>query len=687
VPSRRRIARARIVAALAVVGLLLAAAPAAAAPKRHVYILWVDGTTLADWSSSDLPNFHALLASAAIALLSTRTEHESSDPRTLRVNAAVSFGAGARGAGDQVTGKPLAIAGVKPGVLGDALTKGGYRLAVAGDANGTDLVDHNAVLALAKSDGTLPPQVNTSGLDSSFPTGRSSVPTLISNVITGARASFDAFLVDPGDTERVLRASAGQPSAQDMRLAMLHVDAALGVIRNAFQPSDLLVVASASAQPARQRQGIRLGVVAIIGPGFGPGLLTSGTTRRDGVVSVTDLAPTIAGALGLNVSGVDGRVATVVPTVGPVSTLRPFERDIIRASLYRRALTRGMLAVSMGVVVLALLLLLAERAPVPPARRRLRAPRAVFSTLLVACAASPLALYVVGALHPPRVSVAAAECGAIALGLAIMTRAVLRLQGSLATVLLLTATVPLIDLLLGTPLGVRSPLAFQIAGGGRFYGVDDGVLGVVVGAEVFAVALIVGRLRSRRLVPAIAAVAFAASVWLLGAPSYGSKFGAALTAVPAFGVVAVGLSGKRFTWRSVLAIAIATVGVTGLLVGVDALRKPEAQSHVARAVEGRSNVGAIISRKIHAQWAIGAHTIWLPAILVFAAALGLVLWRRRDMFVGVFGWQPLYRMALVASIVGVIAGMVFNDGGVVTAAPIALFAATATFALLLGPSP
>jgi hypothetical protein len=676
-----------MVAAVAVVGVLLGAAPATAAPKRHLYVLWVDGTTLADWSSAQLPNFHALLSSAAVALLSTRTEHESTDPRTLRVNAAVTFGAGARAAGDPATGKPVVVAGAKPGMLGDVLAKGGYRTAVAGDADGTDLVDHNAGLALAKSDGTAPPQVDTSALDASFATGHSSVPTLISRVITGAGSAFEVFLVDPGDTERVLRASSGRPSQQAMALAMLHADAALGVIRNALQPSDLLVVVSASTSPQRQRRGIRLGVVAIIGPGFGAGLLTSGTTRRDGVVSVTDLAPTIGAALGLDVSGVDGRIATVVPAIDAPLTLRPFERDIIRASLFRRALTRGMLAVSMGVVVLGLLLLLAERTPGPSGRRRLRAPRAMIATLLVACASSPLALYVVGALHPPRVSVAVAESAAIALGLALVTRLVLGLRGSLATVLLLTAAIPLVDLLFGTPLGVRSPLAFQIAGGGRFYGVDDGVLGVVVGAEVLAVALIVERLRSRRLVPAVVAVAFAVSVWLLGAPSYGSKFGAALTAVPAFGVLAVVLGGKRFTLRSALAIAIATVGGTGLLIFVDALRKPEAQSHVARAVEGRSNVGAIISRKVHAQWVIGAHTIWLPAILVFAAALGVVMWRRRALFAEVFGWQPLYRMALIASVVAGIAGLLFNDGGVVTTAPIALFAATATFALLLGPSP
>jgi len=634
-----------VVSAILAPFLIPPAAVAAVTPTRHLIVLWMDGTTLADWSSPALPHFHALLEDGAIALLATRTVHETADQRTMRANAAVSFGAGAEGAGEPGSRKPIKVAGVTPGLLGDALDRGGYITTFV--ERGT--IDRNAALAFARADGSLPP-----------PVGLFSGPGQIS-----------AALIDLGG------------------LPMKNTDEILGAIQGGISPRDLLVVVSGTASVARQRQGIRLSVVAIQGPGFGHGLLTSGTTRRDGIIALTDLAPTIVSALGLPaLSGVEGRVATVVPRAHPATFLASFERDVIRASSDRRPLTRWTLVAAMILVVIALAMVWFAG---PSGRKTLRIPpgaRDWLATLLVAAAATPLALYVNGAFRPSSTTVAGLETVAVALGLAVAARAVAGLSGSLIAVLGLTALVPLVDLLVGTPLGVRSPLAFQIAGGGRFYGVDDGVLGVVVGAEIFAAALLLERARDLRRTGRWVALFFAASVWLLGAPAYGSKFGAALTAIPALGVFAVLVAGKRLTLRVAAAIGAVTLAVTGLLIAVDALRSSSSQSHVARAVEGRSSVTAILSKKISAQWQITAHTIWTPAILIFAAAILVILWGRRDQVARLAEWHVLLKAALFAALVGGVAGLAFNDGGVITTAPIALFAATAFFAMLLErPSP
>src|SRR5439155_25785681 len=118
---------------------------------------------------------------------------------------------------------------------------------------------------------------------------------------------------------------------------------------------DLLVVVSGDPPVARQKKGIRLSAVSIEGTGFGPGLLTSGTTRRDGLITLTDLAPTIVDALGLPpLTGVTGRVATVVPRAHAAAYLQHFDRDIVRAALDRYPLTRWMLVIAMVLVAFAL---------------------------------------------------------------------------------------------------------------------------------------------------------------------------------------------------------------------------------------------------------------------------------------------------------------------------------------------
>ena len=552
-------------------------------------------------------------------------------------NAAVTFSAGAQAGAED--GKPLKIEGATPGLLGDALNRGGYTTLVPESTNNND-----AALALATSNGVSPPF----------------------QIIGPGRAG--AVLLDAGE------------------MPLATADSLLGFVRKGLSSHDLLVVISGDPPVTRQKKGVRLSAVAILGPGFGSGLLTSGTTRRDGLITLTDLAPTIVDALGLPpLKGVTGRVATVVPRAHAATYLQHFDRDIVRAALDRYPLTRWMLIIAMVLVVIALAVTVFA-GPAPSTRARMpRGARDWLATLLLAASAAPLSLYVNGAFHPSSLAVAAIEAAAVALGLALVARAAVGLIGGLAIVLGLTAIVPLIDLLIGTPLGVRSPIAFQVAGGGRFYGVDGGMLGVIVGAEIFAAALLVERARDPYRAGRLIALMFAASVWLLGAPSYGSKFGAALTAVPAFGVLAVLMAGKRLTRASVLVIAVATLVVTGLLIGVDALRTSGAQSHVARAVEGKSGVGAIISRKVHLQYVTTFHTIWTPAILVFAGAIVVVLWRRRDLVARAMEWHTQLRAALLAALVGGIAGFVFNDGGVLVTAPIAMFSASVVFTALLTP--
>ena len=623
-------------------------APASAAPSRRLFILWLDGSTIEDWAKASLPNFNRLLNEAAVGLLSTRTAHESTDPTVMRENAAATFSAGAQAGADK--GKPIKVAGATPGLLGDALARGGYRsfFAVA------PIGDQNAALAIARSDGALPMFIDVGN----------------GGTLVG-RTPHDvdvAFLAD-GDG-----------------LPLTKADEMLGAIVTGMSPHDLLVVVSGDPPVTRQRKGVRLSAVAIEGPGFGPGLLTSGTTRRDGIITLTDLAPTIVDALGLpSLKAVTGRVATVVPRAHAATYLQHFDRDIARAALDRYPLTRWMLIIGMVLVALALAVTIFA-GPAPSTRSRTPgSARDLLATLLLAVAASPFALYINGVFHPSSLLVAATEAAAVALGLAIIARAAAGLIGGLAVVLGLTALVPLVDLLIGTPLGVRSPIAFQVAGGGRFYGIDGGMLGVVVGAEIFAAALFIERARDQRRAGQLIALIFAASVWLLGAPSYGSKFGAALTAVPAFGVLALLIAGKRLTRASIALIAVATLAVTGLLSAVDALRTSGAQSHVARAIEGRTGAWAIITRKIHLQWVTTVHTIWTPAILVFAGAIAVVLWRRRDLVARAMEWHTLLRPALLAALVAGIAGFAFNDGGVLVTAPIAMFSASVVFSALLTP--
>ncbi|TMK21638.1 MAG: hypothetical protein E6G68_03160 [Actinobacteria bacterium] len=664
---------------------LILQSPAGAEPRRHVYILWVDATTLSDWSKPSLSNFAQLFAGASLALLSTRTENESLDPATLRANAAVTFGAGSRSGADPVTDKPLPFAGVRPGILGDALTQAGHRTLIIGDADGADGRDRSTRLALSTSRGVVPPEFAISVRDASFPQGLVSSPELIARTISSARPSYDVILIDPGDTERVERSNETTHRDKDLARAMHHVDAVLGVVTRLLEPSDSLIVVSATNSVSRQRRGIRLGVVAIQGPGYSAGLLRSGTTRRSGVISVIDLAPTIAAMYDLSLNGVQGRIASSISAGEAAAKLTRFEREILDSWLFRRGLTRGLLVEGMFAAALGLMVLRPKTKPTPNRRRLRRLVREAALTLLITATATPLSLYVLGAFHPSSLLVAASEAFALALATALLLRATVGTTRSLATLLVLSAGVPLIDIIVGDPLGVRSPLGAQIVVGARFFGAGGDVLGIVVGAELAAVALLASPHPTRRrgMRTAVMASLFVVTTWVLSAPSLGSKFGAVFTAVPAFAVITIFLAGGRPTKRSVIWVGLATLSVALIVVAADALRSHQQQSHIAPAFGNPGSLHAVVLRKLLADWRLATHTLWLPAIAVFAGSVALAYRWRSGAATSALGSPSTLPGALTATVIAGLAALAFNDTGVVTATPIALYGAAVTLAVFI----
>jgi hypothetical protein len=662
-----------------------AAAPsraAAAAPESgRVFILWLDGTTLDMWARADLRAFSSLLSEGSVAMLSTRTERERTSARAMRVSAAVTFDAGAHAAGDPATGRAVPLEGVNPAALGDALMAARIT-EVIGDGDGIDGPDRAAALALASGAGP-PPVVATSVADAEAPAGRR---TDVGRTVEALRASTaDVVLVDAGDTARAQRAFTADPAAaaRAATLALTGADEILTAMRSSARAGDVVIAIAPTPPLERQREGIRLGAVAIVGRGFDAGLLTSGTTRHDGIVSLEDMAPTLASlARAPMPKGMNGRGVVEVPRANALRGLLDLEHDVVRSARARRPLTREMLIGAMIVVGLALVSSLRPARPPratlaaqprDPAARARSLAAALLQLLLVASAAIPLSLYQCGAFPVRSVWALGACAGAICLAAGVAART-FGARRVLAVLLFATAVVPLADLLLGTPLGIRSPLSYQVAGGGRFYGVDDGILGVVVGAEIFAVAL--AKPRARAAVTAVALM-FAATVWLLGSPAYGSKFGATATAVPAFASFVLWARGRRFDLRALATLVLVTAGVTALLIAVDAARAPQAQSHVARAFGGHSDVFAILRRKIDATVQITLYTIWSRTIAVFGGAVAILFWRRPELWRGL---DDETRAAIRAAAVAVVAGMLFQDGGVITAAPVALFAAAVTFA-------
>ncbi|MEP6475679.1 MAG: hypothetical protein ABJC60_00230 [Actinomycetota bacterium] len=381
-------------------------------------------------------------------------------------------------------------------------------------------------------------------------------------------------------------------------------------------------------------------------PGSSPRSLTSDSTRRDGVVASQDIEATMCAI-----------AVASCPTGGfqisPVDTPPPID-------LYRRYLANRRMSVPIqtaaGVyVTLAGLLgvaLLASRRPVSPWLRSLCAWAAI--------SVVPLAVVLLLAGHLPNLSYATVlpvVAGGAALGTAIWVP-VARRRGTLAALAWLGAAslaVFVLEAALAWAAALHTFLGGTQLDGGRFYGLPNVDISLLLGASVF-VALALDR-------TAAGVALLAAAALFAGLPFAGANLGAAVTLAAAAGLW-WGLRDGRGALVTVLACVVtAAAGLVVVLILNRVLPGPP--THITNFVEGQGE--GVLSTVVH-RLGTGFDLIVrnpfaiLPVIGVVATLL--VVRRPPEPIRASFDRHPGWREALLTILWGSVVAYLANDTGV-----------------------
>ena len=642
--------------------LVVQAPPARAAPPGRVVVVTVDGTGLADWKRTGLPAFGALLDRGALGLLSTRTAKTETAVPGMRREAYRTLGAGRVGSTSDPTTliRALQNAGLAANVIASSIA-------------GASSLSQTSVPLPERSDGAFPGSVRTD-----YPALRT--------IVTSALTTSQVIVVDTGDPARVEQALGDDARAREhwMGLSLTRADEFLSWLRDQLTTDDLLVVASLT--PTRERQHARryLSAIAMTGAGVPPGLVTTRTTGRDGVATIADLAPTILDGVGIAAPGaMTGRPLRVARDDRAAERVARLESGFIHASIVRGPLLRASIWIAGALAVLSLLTVLSGRGLAGRERGLPATWRAFLETGLLAVATVPFVLLLEPLFRTGSLTATASAVGGAALALALAMRAAFGSRAAFAAVCAATAVVVVADLAAGGSLAARSPLSYLIAEGARFHGIGNEVMGVLIGSVLLGGAALLDRGRGgirRDLVLASSIVA----VVVMAAPNLGAKFGSIPAAVPAlalFGLYAVGI---RLGPRSVVAVGLVTVLAADIAIVADALRNPEVQSHVGRAVGGGG--GEILGRKVGAAGRLLALSFWAVGTVMCGGSAAVLAWRRPAL-VGRGLWGgPAVRRALLCCAVAGVAAIATNDAGVTAAAWIGVLAACGFFTRLLVPS-
>jgi len=415
----------------------------------------------------------------------------------------------------------------------------------------------------------------------------------------------------------------------------------------------LVIVLSVSPSASSAADGDELGTVIVAwgdadellsteGP---PRALTSDSTRRPGVVAGVDPAATVAEWLDL-----------------PYDAGAPMERtgEPAPLDLYERYLQQRRLAVSAAAASWGLMLLFGLAGVLALALRRRVSPRtlAVAGALAGSLPWLALGLLLVG--HLPSLTVATVVPFLVAIMVAgvVFTRwvearrGVFVAQSACGAVIL---GILAIEAALGWPAAVTPLAGGGQLDGGRFFGMPNVEIGIVLGSAMFA---------AHRLRVGSGVLLLIACALVAGSPWTGSNFGAAITLFAAAGMW-LGIRRRRPWWMiALIAGAITAVGMSAIAVMHRSLT--ERPTHITAFLEHTNSVAGVLDRLTGRLW-IGFDQLTdtpLAAIPVVGTLVLLLLVIRPPAAIArSFEGHDAWRDAVLVILLGSIVAYLANDTG------------------------
>ncbi|HZK18362.1 MAG TPA: hypothetical protein VFD15_03510 [Clostridia bacterium] len=568
---------------------------------------------------------------------------------------------------------------VVPGALGEALAKGGHKVGVLGNGDLNDEISRPAVNIAMNNNGLVEEGNVGKDLivhDRTFPGGKRTDYNTLFEQLVGLIDRVSFTVVDVADLARLENQEnyVFEDNLDRLRTSTVkRIDSFLLRVTNTLDlKNDLLMVVSPTPSDNVVKRGELITPVIMAGKGMdNRGLLTSGTTKRPGIITNTDLAPTVLTFFNIEVPyHMWGRNVTVEAGDNSLNVLVNFKNKLALIYSMRPPLIKGYIFTLLILLLVSLYFIFFRKDGL-----------FILKPFLIFVMSVPLAFLILPLLPGNSSLTVALELVLLALSLSFLCISLGKrwFLGSFLLISVATVAAIVIDLYMGSPLQKQSILGYDAIAGARFYGLGNEYMGVLLGATIIGSMLLITALPKfkKALVPTVAVVYFIV-LYAIAAPNVGTNVGGTIAGSVGFVTALLLLLNIKFSKRTILLVPVAALLVVVSFIFIDLQKDIAHQSHIGRNANlilsgGLGEIFNIIMRKLEVNIKLIKHTIWSRFFLASLASLALLFYRPVGVMKNIrSNYQELF-YGFIATIIAAVTALVFNDSGIVAAATTMIF--------------
>ncbi|AEG15137.1 hypothetical protein Desku_1556 [Desulfofundulus kuznetsovii DSM 6115] len=576
------------------------------------------------------------------------------------------------------------------GALGSALHKAGLKTAVLGNADVPQGLRRQALNIAMDEKGVVDyGNVGTAMLasDPSFPGGLRTDYEKLLHAFDRLPPEVSLAVLELGDLSRLEEMHGDvldKVMEKQRRSTLERVDQFIGELASRLDPHrDLLLILSPTPGKGVSGSSNYLTPIMAVGAGVTPGILSSPTTKRAGVVMNTDIAPTVLHFLRIGVPGeMTGQPMRVTtPEKGQIGLL---ERMLNQLSLTYNIRPN----IQKGYIFYQLILLLVSLYCIFWRRTRLGQ---VLEPFLLSVMVVPLAYLLLPLLPQPTAGVIVLEILTLTVLVTTLTVFMHRRWRLDPFIFLCFANggLILLDAVLGGPLQKTAIMGYDPIVGARFYGIGNEYMGILIGSMIIGSTALLTRLPHwRKPLLSFTGVIYLVTIYVLAAPQLGTNVGGTIAAAGAFFTTFLLLTGRPLTIHNVIRIGLGAMAVLVAFMIYDLHRPPWLQSHIGRNTAlvlqgGWPVVVDIIQRKSELNIKLVRYTIWSRIFLASLGSLVLLFHRPVGVMAAIRSKYPDLFRGFVGVTTASILALIFNDSGIVAAATTMVFGAPPMVYLVL----